>query len=461
MYASFEIDLNRFYALIARLGIFAKSHERDKRARLSGITSVMSQGLNVMTGLVSIPLTINYLGKERYGVWLTLVSLLTWLALSDLGFGGNALVNTLAEANGKDSHLLAQKMVSTAFWSLVVLAGFFALGFAALFPFISWARLFNVSNQISSSELQQAIIFSFGGFLITFPAGVVGAVYRGYQEGYIGNLWSIGANLLSLLALLLVTRSRGGLGLLVLAMIGTKAFVTLINAAHLFLFHHRWLLPKLTAVSLSSLKRLLSLGAKYLVAQLSGIGMFQSQPLIITQLLGPAQVGVFNVTLRLLSLPLSFLQMFSFPLMPAYGEAKNHKDWAWIRFALRRSLRLAALCLGLTVPLAVLCRPIVQFWAGQSMLPTSSLIIFTGLYVFVSLVVTPYSVMLYGLEKVGGQAVISFLNAVLTVGAAIVLVRVMGLSGIVVGMLLGMVSVNLIGQCLQSRAALKSLESHN
>jgi hypothetical protein len=30
-------------------------------------------------GFVSVPLTVHYLGAERYGVWLTISSLLLWV----------------------------------------------------------------------------------------------------------------------------------------------------------------------------------------------------------------------------------------------------------------------------------------------------------------------------------------------------------------------------------------------
>ena len=49
-----------------------------------------------------MPLTVHYLGAERYGVWLTISSLLTWMSMTDFGLAGNALVNVLAEASGKD-----------------------------------------------------------------------------------------------------------------------------------------------------------------------------------------------------------------------------------------------------------------------------------------------------------------------------------------------------------------------
>ena len=65
-----------------------------------------------------MPLTVHYLGAERYGVWLTISSLLTWMSMTDFGLAGNALVNVLAEASGREDREGAQHYAASAFWAL-------------------------------------------------------------------------------------------------------------------------------------------------------------------------------------------------------------------------------------------------------------------------------------------------------------------------------------------------------
>src|SRR5215471_17509807 len=82
--------------------------ERYRRAGLTASTSYIAKALTVLMGFVSVPLTIGYLGAERYGVWLTISSLLMWVALTDFGLTGNALVNVLSEAIGRDDREAAR-----------------------------------------------------------------------------------------------------------------------------------------------------------------------------------------------------------------------------------------------------------------------------------------------------------------------------------------------------------------
>src|SRR6267142_4411311 len=96
--------------------------ERYRRAGMTASTSYIAKALTLLMGFVSVPLTVDYLGPERYGVWLTISSLLLWVALTDFGLAGNALVNVLSEAGGNDDRAAARQYTASAFWALVSIA---------------------------------------------------------------------------------------------------------------------------------------------------------------------------------------------------------------------------------------------------------------------------------------------------------------------------------------------------
>ena len=92
--------------------------ERYRRAGITASSSFLAKALNIFISFLSVPLTIHYLGSERYGVWLTISGLLTWMTLTDFGLSGNALVNVLAESSGKDDPEIGRHYASSAFWAL-------------------------------------------------------------------------------------------------------------------------------------------------------------------------------------------------------------------------------------------------------------------------------------------------------------------------------------------------------
>src|SRR4051794_26485261 len=76
----------------------ARSRERFRRIGLTTIASLGARSIAFATGFVTVPLTLHYLGPERYGMWATLSSVIAMAAFADLGLG-NGLLNALSAAH--------------------------------------------------------------------------------------------------------------------------------------------------------------------------------------------------------------------------------------------------------------------------------------------------------------------------------------------------------------------------
>ena len=431
--------------------------DRIRRAGLTGITRIFLWGSALASGLISMPLTIGYLGKERYGVWLTINSLLQWFYIGNLGLIGNALVNKLSEANGKDDRNIARELVSTAFWSLIGITIIFLSLFAVCFQFINWSSIFNVSEMVSVSELQLSVILAFVGFVAIFPTSVADAIYQGYQEGFIGDLWGIVGGLVSLIALIIVVQFEGGLPFLILSIFGVKILFAFLSIAYLFFIRHSWLKPSLRAITKKTFLELIELGWKYVVFQLSIIGNNQSAPIILTQILGPANVGVFSVAHRIMTLPIVFINASLWALLPAYGEAKTRNDWGWIRRNFRRTVLLATLgSFVMVFPSVFYLKPIMFYFFGEDVILSDSLIIVFAIYVIGMCVMAPVSVVLFGLERVGAQAILSALRAFFNIVLGIILTQSYGMVGMAVAMAIAFILVSPVGETLAVRSAFKS-----
>jgi O-antigen/teichoic acid export membrane protein len=408
--------------------------ERYRRAGITASSSFIAKALNILISFLSVPLTVHYLGAERYGVWLTISSLITWMAMTDFGLAGNALVNVLAEASGREDRVGAQHYTASAFWALSgvsVLAGIISV---ASFRFIPWRAVFRVSEATSTHELQMACGLTLLFFVLAFPLSIQNSIYSAYQDGFLANIWGISANAVSLVALVFVSRTHGGLPQLVLALSGTRAVVSIANVLFLFRRYH-WLVPAPSAVRWSCVKRLFSLGGKYLVTQLASLGIYQSQPIIITQILGPAKVVIFVVAYKIISLPMDLSFMATQPLVSAFGEAKARNDWHWIQGAYRNAVK-ASLLFGipLVAVIALTAKPLIRIWAGKIAVPSTSLIIWLSIYTLIGVALMAAGQIMVGLECVNPLAISIVLCALGVIGSAIALAPRWGLTGIAFGM---------------------------
>jgi O-antigen/teichoic acid export membrane protein len=410
--------------------------ERYRRAGITASSSFIAKALNIVISFLSVPLTVHYLGAERYGVWLTISSVITWMSMTDFGLAGNALINVLSEASGKDDRAEAQHYTASAFWALTgvsVLAGIICV---SAFRFIPWRAVFQVSAATTTQELQMACGLTLLFFVMAFPLSILNSIYNAYQDGFLANIWGIAANALSLAALVFVSFTHGGLPQLVLALSGTRTLVSIANSFFLFRRYH-WLSPKPAAVRIDCVKRLFHLGSKYLVTQLASLGIYQSQPMIITQLLGPSKVVIFVVAYKIISLPMDLAYMATQPFISAFGEAKARKDWPWIAGAYRNCVKAACtIGLPMALVLGLGAKPLIKIWAGSVAIPSTSLVVWLSIYTVIGIVLMSAGQLLTGIERVNPLAVSIVLCAVGVIGSGILLAPKWGLTGIAFGMAL-------------------------
>jgi O-antigen/teichoic acid export membrane protein len=420
----------------------ARGRDRLRRAGLGGVAGLIGQGLNIGILILTVPLASHYLGQERYGVWVTIMSFFTLLIVTDLGIS-SALLLALSETRAHDDETGGRRLVATAFWSLVGIALIGGLLAAAVLPVVGWAHVFNTSAAVSASELAAAGNAAVAIILLSIPLTIVPVVYQAYQEAYVASVWGAVASLVALAMLLLVINFHGDLVSLVLAFAGAELGVMAINAIYLFGFRRRGLRPLPGDVSRAAFVRIRGLGAKYLAVRGAELGMFQSQPLIIAQVLGAAQVGVFYVTYRLISLPTTVIVLMTDPLLPAYAEARARGDWTWVWKTLARTTAIAA---GFsTVAMVVIWLTadfVIRAWAEPTLVPARSLLLWLVAYGFVCGVITPLPVLLYGSERVGKQALIAVGHGAIVIIGGLLLTRALGLVGMAMAMLVAVAAFN-------------------
>ena len=105
---------NLFHQIQAGLGIHSS---RTKNITKHVLLSALYKGGHILATFLLVPLTIDFLDTENYGIWLTLSSFIAWFSFFDIGLG-NGLRNKFAEAKAKDDLELAKGYVSTAYYTI-------------------------------------------------------------------------------------------------------------------------------------------------------------------------------------------------------------------------------------------------------------------------------------------------------------------------------------------------------
>jgi O-antigen/teichoic acid export membrane protein len=222
----FKIEhIINLYLSLKRIFIF-KSHdvstdigisdERYRRIFLTAGSSLIVKIVSVSINLITVPLTLNYLGAERYGLWMSISSIMTLMSFADLGLG-NGLLNAVSKSKGLNDHDSAIEAVSSTFYILLIISIILLVIFSIIYPFIPWYKLFNVVSVKAKSEAGLTIVILVLSLLINMPLGIIQRIQEGNQEGYMFQLYQIFGSVFSFIALLLCVKLEIGLPGLVLS----------------------------------------------------------------------------------------------------------------------------------------------------------------------------------------------------------------------------------------------------
>jgi O-antigen/teichoic acid export membrane protein len=417
-------------------------------------TGLAGKGVAFVVSIISIPLTVKYLGPERYGAWVTISAAMAWIALADFGLN-NSLTNAISEGYATDHRKLMQNYVASAFWSLAGVAALLGLIFFSLWRSVPWDRVFNVQTAQARTEVGPAVAIAFVIFVLNFPFSTIAKIYGAHQEVATANAWAAAGNVLGLMALVAVTQFKGGLTSLVIAMSGTVLLVNVISAAWVFGRSKPWLFPRLGRVSWAAIQRLGSVGGMFFVIQIAALVLFQTDNLIIAHYLGAAAVTPYSVTWRLFTYTTLFQILASPSFWPAYAEALSRGDRVWVRRSFRLNFRIALLSTAaLALPLVLFGRWLIDKWAGKAAVPSQALLLWMGIWSVIYVAMSTQSCLLASTGRLKAQMVYSMLAAIVNLLLSITLVQRIGLTGVIMGTVGAFLICVVLPQTLQVKSIL-------
>lgn len=410
-----------------------RSKERYRRIVLTTASGLTTRIVTAVVGLFTIPLALSYLGKEEYGLWAVVTSFVAWTSLFDFGIV-NSLVNALSEANGKNSPEDAKRYVSTAFFVLLAIAGILGLVLAVSAGWVPWSRLLAVRIAIPQRTVMWTAVNALICVLVALPLSIVRQIYAGYQKAYIGNLFTILGALITLLALYLVIWTRGGLPALVFAFAGPPVLIAFINLLYLAFKEMPWLTPRLGNVSLPAMRRLLSTSTPLFLFQVGGLLVNETQIIVLAHATNLDLVSECSIIWRLGATLSTFVALGTGAFIPAFREAYERGDQAWMRAGFRRMLFLRMSIAATAALLLILGgNTILRVWLHRGDFHFTNTLWIAQAVVLVSTVwSTAFGDFLTIMDRIWVQVLMVMINGVITISLTLVLAPRLGLLGAII-----------------------------
>lgn len=406
---------------------------RLKRALASGFAAILSKGISSISLLVAIRLTSGVATGERYGAWLTLVTISSFLVMLDLGLG-YSLLNFFSTASAKNNKDGAVRVVSSSFLSLCSFSSILIFILTTCYWTFPLSRFLNAENSPVSNEISDAI-FAFGiTFLLYIPLSLLRNINNGMQKGYRYSVIECVAALCSLSMFLFCIYRQFPLPELTVSLSCAPLIAGSISAYIIFFRDYPWLRPRLSMFDIQITRHLFREGAGFLIIQVAGSVVFYMDGILIARLFGLDRVASYVVPQQAYSLILMALGFVLMPFWPAYRDALSSGNLAWTRRVASVSIALTALAsVTLGIFMFLYCDTVVYLLTGK-IIETSPLL---RAGFSVALVIyscgNAYAMLLNALNFVYLQAVLGVFAAGVSIFSRIILSAHIGLEGIVWG----------------------------
>lgn len=410
-----------------------KDSNRTEKAKKNILILFILHVFNFIALMAVVPITLNYLGKTEYGIWLTLASILSWLINLDFGLG-NGLRNKLAEALTLNDVKLARIYVSTSYavFSVGIFVAFII--YFIVHGFLNWADLLQAPVGYASL-LNSLVLYVIILFLVQFLLKLITSIINADQRPALNGALSLITNALTLLVIYLLSLySESSFIIFALVSSGIPILVFLIASVFLFRGHFKNISPSFKFINLKYSSSLVKLGMQFFVIQISSLIVFTTDNVIISQLFGPAQVVTYNIAYKYFyMIPLVFNVVIT-PFWSAFTEAYVKQEFDWINNSVRKLLIFWMLISVAAVLMIIFSDFIYKIWVGENIKVPFILSVFTGLFVIIANWNNLFSYFLNGVGKVRIQLYYAIFVALLNIPLSIFLAinAGMGITGVIV-----------------------------
>ncbi len=404
---------------------------------VSAISNWAALVVNVIVTFLLTPYLISKLGKEGFGLWSLVWSLVGYYGLLGVGVG-SGIMRYLPFYEGPGDHRAASEIVSTG---LAIFCGVGLVIFLLAF-LLAW----RIANFYKGGAILATLIILTGlSAAIDCPRNIFDAGLRAQEKWIATNSLGITNSLVHGVGLAGVLYLGYGLvqmGYVVLAEIGL--FLVLI--AMLFITLCKKIDIKPSMVKRGRMRELVSFGILTTIVTLGYSLSLQTHRLIIGKVISLEAVGVYAVAAALVERVRNFVWaplQVSWPRFALLDGQGNRQELTQLFIRLTRySTFLAS---GIILLVLVSGPPFIALWVGKSFAAAQTVLLILGVSCLIesSLIITTSLLGSTGHQK--AQAAFAAVEGGLGVILSILMGWTMGLQGVVIGYA---ISVILIRGCI-------------
>lgn len=401
--------------------------------------------VNMSISYITIPITLNYLNNERYGIWQTILSITTWASLSNFGIG-NGLRNKVTESITEKKYDKLKSYITSAYIYLSIISFLILIISMIMLNFIDTKILFK-ENTLNQNEILISFAIIIFSFCLNFVLGISTSIVYGIQKSSLVNFFQFITNIVTLIGLVIVGKS-GDSSLIKISLVYLIANSISNILLTIYTCMDKKLRPNLKFKNRQYGKELTSLGIEFFILQCSTIVLFSTDNFIISSFIGANEVTDYSLVSKLFQIVSTFFSILLIQLWSSVAEAMYKKEYDWIRKAI---IKLLLLLLPTACILFIISNKfdfISNLWIGKSLNVDKKLINLAAIYAWIICFNGIFVNVQNGMSKIKIQTISSIISCIINIPIAYMFIKIFNLG--VVGVMLSNIICLLISSIMCS-----------
>ncbi|MEW5784037.1 MAG: flippase [Bacillota bacterium] len=336
------------------------------------LINLLGKGVPTLVALVTIPLLINRMGSERFGLFNLLLITVGYFSLFELGIG-RAITKFVSEALADSDQ---EKELSMLLWSsfaLLLLLGLFATILLIVFTPFLIKNILNVPEFLINEGITGLIYVSLSLPLMLVSAGVHG-ILAAQQRFDLINLIQIPFGISNyLFPLLIILTGSINLSHAILSIVFARIIV--LGVSILICFYTLPSIKSVPRINIVYMKKVLTFGGWLTVSNIISPLMSYMDRFFIGVALTLTAVSYYVVPYTIATKLLLIVASLAMVLFPAFSYSKNQDQKIYLQLYRRAAKYIFFILTPIVLVLAVFSYDLLVLWLGADFAQNSYLVL--------------------------------------------------------------------------------------
>ena len=348
-----------------------KVSSQNRSVILNILGAFVVKGGALVVSVLMLPTYLTFFENQTVlGIWYTILSVLNWVIIFDLGLGQGLRNQLPAAIEAKDREMI-KEYISTTYILMSLSAIVLCIAGVILIPYANWNKLFNVAaNVVNNDTLSTCVQIVFVGIMLQMVLKIITSILYAYQKSAIVNFLGLASNVLIYLFLLVAPSKDIDTNLLTMSYANViaanlpyiictlVAFVTFLKDA----------IPSIKAFSAKHIKDIFNVGLTLLWLQIIFMVVSSVNELLITNFCGPEYVVDYQAYYKVFKAAAMIVSLALTPIWSAVTRAQAQGNYAWIRKVYMLFLGLAGVCLIGELCIIPILQWVFNIWLGEGII---------------------------------------------------------------------------------------------